>query len=43
VSAAEASAVASAESASTSVAAAAPATVLGESWMRSKSEHCGER
>jgi len=36
-------AVASAESSATCVAAASPAAVLSESWMRSKSEHCGER
>src|ERR1700757_3177465 len=40
----ESSAVASAEATTaTCVTAAAPATVLSESWMRSESEHCGER
>jgi hypothetical protein len=35
--------VASAESSATRVTAASPAAVLSESWMRSKSEHCGKR
>ena len=41
--AATAAAVASAEASPTCVTAASPAAVLSESWMRSKSEHCGER